>query len=235
MQSVADLTGAEHPLLVDAGTRLIQELEGARAGVQGGGVLYEQHLTYAERAQELGTLLDSARVLAQMQRYAHAFTILRAALEHHVFDQLIMHARKYTLAFTGVSQPEWDQWQIDRANGALWTKEIVGWEYRKGNPLITYVGRFNAAAPRETLSAYYFLMREYDPFHGRASEQRFLLPHFTSKAQQREWAAQSQKLYSEHLGWRALVEGLSLKVSSARAIAFVSASTTDSSARSLIL
>jgi hypothetical protein len=96
-----------------------------------------------------------------------------------------MLARQYNLASTGVSEPEWDQWQIDRANGEPWTKQILGWEYRKGNPLITFAGGFNAGKPRETLSACYFLIGEYDPFYGRASEQRFLIPHFTLPAARR--------------------------------------------------
>jgi hypothetical protein len=100
----------------------------AREGVETGRVAYAQHFDYAERVSAMGDLLDSALILVCRGKYGHAFNLLRSALEHHAFDLLYMLGRKHTIAFTGISEDDWKEWEADRARGEPWTRHIVNCE-----------------------------------------------------------------------------------------------------------
>ena len=63
----------EHAELIETAESLIRELLASRDGVQGGKVLYAQHLEYAERAQALAEVLRSVLFLTELNRYEAAF------------------------------------------------------------------------------------------------------------------------------------------------------------------
>jgi hypothetical protein len=132
-------------------------------------------------------------VLTELNRYEAAFALLRGALEHQVFDQLLMLGRLHTVVITGISAAEWSMWEQERRAGAAWTKHISTWDYNRGNPRLTYSGFRNEKNPDEVLSLYYFLREQYDPFQGRAAEQHLFNPAFSAIKDHKQWAEQSQK------------------------------------------
>jgi len=205
-----DPYSTEHAELIETAESLIRELLASRDGVQGGKVLYAQHLEYAERAQALAEVLRSVLFLTELNRYEAAFALLRGALEHQIFDQLLMLGRLHMVVITGISAADWSMWEQERRAGAAWTKHISTWDYNSGNPRLTYSGFRNEKNPDEVLSLYYFLREQYDPFQGRAAEQHLFNPTFSAIKDHKQWAEQSQRVWGTYLKWDNLVANLRL-------------------------
>src|SRR5580704_16967786 len=113
MWSMQDQLAADHSALLTASQNLITTLTDTTLITDPAGLSYKQHRMYGDRAASLARLLDTALVLTAINRYAHAFVLLRAALEHHLFDEVLMRATLHRVRYTAVSQKEWARWEAD--------------------------------------------------------------------------------------------------------------------------
>ena len=210
MWSMQDQLAADHSALLAASQNLITTLTDTTLITDPAGLSHEQHRMYGDRAASLARLLDSALVLTAINRYAHAFVLLRAALEHHLFDEVLMRATLYRVRYTAVSQKEWARWEADRVAGKDWTQQIEDWSYNNGNPTIVFRNPFLDVDPTQTLALFYFLGGEYDPFQGPKGQQKQFIPDFSPVAHQEKYAEQMQRIHGAYLGWDDILANLKL-------------------------
>lgn len=202
---------SDHPTLVGLAEQVVAHLIAAPEKVTAqDDSLFLPHREYAERAASLGRYLESALKLAASHAYAEAFCLERAALERLVSDQLYMLAQKYTVQYVHVARDEWDRWEDARHRGDAGTDHVIHAAYKDGNPQVTYSGFHSQVPGGPTLSVYYFLEKDYDPFQGSASEQKLLIPEFVRHRDHVRRAKTVQNLYGHYLGWDDLLANLEL-------------------------
>ena len=160
----------------------------------------------------LSLVLDSALLLNESGLYTTALPVLRVAFEHQVFDSLLFLANKHEVVVQGVSTAQWKQWQIDQQNGESWTNDVEKWSYKSGNVLVTWKGPWVKGDPddRYTLSIYYGLYVQNDPFVGPQSHQSFLSRDFMNVDDHVELAKTYEDMRSRRLGWDHLKNHLTL-------------------------
>ncbi len=203
----------EHPILLASVVDVLAELRGFRARLRPGRVAHRQHEEFAERALSLEMYLSSALHLAGEDQYLPAFAVLRAALEHHLTDRLLFVGRRYKRVLTGISRETYEQWRAEWKRSEAWTEDIVKLEWRDGTVIIVRSGLHPETGTRRrarrTLSIYYFILQDFDPFVGRPEEQRYLARGFTPLEQHDRHAREQQRLYGESLRLNGIKSNLS--------------------------
>jgi hypothetical protein len=190
----------EHPTLLQTATEVIADLHGFQARLRRRRVAHVQHDEFAERARSFAIYLSSALRLATADEYISAYAVLRSALEHHLTDRLLFLGNRYTQQYTRVKKADYEQLERERARGKPGTENIVRvtysdgtmWVVRSGLHLRDGMGRSRP----QTLSIYYFLLDEFDPFVGRPSEQKHLSRGFTPVEDRVRHAQEQQRRYA---------------------------------------
>jgi hypothetical protein len=156
--------------------------------------------------------LESSLYLAVQGEYMPAFAVVRAALEHHLMDRLLFLGRRYKRVLTGVKKATYEEWLGDWKGKKPGTEDIVKLEWRNGTVVVVRTGLHPTGGKKgpsgRTLSIYYFLLEDFDPFVGRPEEQRYLARGFTSIEQHIRHAANKQRLYGESLRWDGIKSNL---------------------------
>ena len=203
----------EHAGLLAHARALLDDLAFLKGSVVSGEVSYEQHRTYGKRAAACAEQLEAALILTETNRYGAAFCLLRPALEQLVFDRLLCLGNRYVQRIKGVSETTFEQWKADRKAGADWAKNVLRMERYSDNTVrIEFRGvtLSDAANSEQTLSIYFFLLHEYQPFVPPAKELPFLLPDFGDKEQQQEHSRTQHEIYHTSLRWPQLLSNLRL-------------------------
>lgn len=155
---------------------------------------------FAERARSLAIYLSSALRLAAADEYISAFAVLRSALEHQLTDRLLFVANRYKRQYTQVKKADYRRLEKERAQGRPGTEDITRITYSDGTMWIVRSGphvRNEAGRPlRRTLSIYYLLLEEFDPFVGRPAEQQYLARGFTPIEHRVAHAREQQRAYA---------------------------------------
>lgn len=202
----------EHLVLLESATAVLTDLGDFRTRLRPGRVAHAQHDDFAERALSLRMYLVSALDLAFRNEYLPAFAVLRAALEHHLTDRLLFLARRYKRVLTGVKKATYEQWVAEWESSKPGTEDITKLEWKNGTVVIVRTGLHPTGGKKgpsgRTLSIYYFLLQDFDPFVGRPEEQRYLARDFTSLDQHVKHAANQQRLYGESLRWDGIKSNL---------------------------
>lgn len=191
---------------------LLADLGSFGSRLRPGRVAHAQHGDLAERAVSLRMYLESSLYLAVQSEYMPAFAVVRAALEHHLTDRLLFLGRRYKRVHTGVKKATYEEWLGDWKGKKPGTEDIVRLEWRNGTVVVVRTGLHPTGGKKgpsgRTMSIYYFLLQDFDPFVGRPEEQRYLARGFTSIDQHIRHAANQQRLYGESLRWDGIKSNL---------------------------
>jgi hypothetical protein len=209
----SDLFEAEHSGLLSHARALLSDLTTIEARIVTGEISYEQHRTYVRRADALASQLSAALALAANNHYSAAFCLLRPALEQLMFDRLLCLGNRYVQKIPDVPEGRFKQWQAERKAGAEWAKDVLRMERdAKGSVRIELRGLrpIDSDSPDLTLSIYFFLLLEYQPFVASAKEHRMLLPESGNYEQQQRYAKAQHEMYHTSLRWPQLLSNLRL-------------------------
>jgi hypothetical protein len=167
-------------------------------------VHYYEHDVLAERALSLELYLSSALRLCQEDQYLPAFALLRVALEHHLTDRLLFVARRYKQVFIKQKKTDYEKLRRDWHSQRPGTEDIADIKWKDGTVVIIRTGVYAEGGPRgprsRTLSIYYLLLHEFDPFVGRPQEQAHLARGFTPIEHRVEHAQRQRGIY-RRLRW----------------------------------
>jgi hypothetical protein len=190
----------EHAALLHTATDVVADLREFQRRLRRGRVAHFQHDVFAERARSLSIYLSSALRLAIADEYISAYAVLRAALEHHLTDRLLFFANRYKQQYTRVKKADYQRLAREHAQGRPGTEEIVRITYSDGTMWVVRSGlhlRDEAGGSRrQTLSIYYFLLNDFDPFIGRPGEQAHLSRGFTPAEHRIRNAQDQQRMYA---------------------------------------
>jgi hypothetical protein len=190
----------EHALLLRAATAVVDDLHNVEGRLLHGRVWHFEHGEFAERARSLAIYLSSALRLADADEYLSAYAVLRAALEHHLTDRLLFLANRYKQTYANVKKADYLRLEKDRANGRAGTEDIVDIRYTGGTMVVVRSGLHlphdGGKSRRRTLSVYYFLLNDFDPFAGRPSEQKHLSRGFSLIEERVRNAQEQQRTYA---------------------------------------
>jgi hypothetical protein len=210
--TLVSVLAREHATLLQMGSAVVADLHGFEGRLRRRLVVHFQHDVFAERARSLAIYLSSALRLADADEYISAFAILRAALEHHLTDRLLFVGNRYTQQYTGVKKPDYEQLEMDRAQGRPGTENIIRVHYDSGTMVVVRSGLHMhdeaGRRRRQTLSIYYFLLDQFDPFVGTPDEQQHLSRGFTKVEDRIRHAEEQQGIYGRQLRWRGLKANL---------------------------
>ena len=199
---------SEHGPLLAVAESLIEQLSQLSGRIDAlGDVWQHQHTVFADRCSALGEYLSASVALATSELYAPAFCVLRGALEHHVFDLLLMLADRYEQTFIGVTRQGFADFEASLLDAA--NIDILSHSYKGGTLKIVRRGvRFEDSD--EILSMYYGLLEQVDPFIGTKSEQAELDPHFSDLSLREQFAQRNEDTRAGRLGWAHLIRNLIL-------------------------
>lgn len=187
----------DHGDLPDHAVRLVERLETIRSQFVFGRVGHDQHSKYAERAGLLAEHLSAAMLLSEHRRYAPALVAVRTGLEHHLADRLLFLANRYLQVYpvkkSGVAAEE-------RRLAALQAgprPDIARWGMKDGRMNVIVRGLYpeGSLGRAATLSPYYFVGDEYDPFTGRPKNIHRLAGAFRPIGERRKWAEQARSVW----------------------------------------
>ncbi len=202
-KNLDDAFAQEHPGLLQSAISLIRELEtfGRRLQPEGN-VSHVQHYDFAARALALRLYLKPALDLAANAEYMSAFAILRSALEHHLVDRLIFLATRYKTVHEGVPKADFDKLYADWKAKKPALQYIVDLQWMNGTVVIIQSGLHPESGDSSiTVSRFYFLLQDFDPFIGHPTQQEFLAQDFWPEGQHKQYAEEQQGLYSRYLSW----------------------------------
>jgi hypothetical protein len=190
----------EHATLLGTATDVVADLHAFQGRLRRGRIAHFQHDVFAERARSLSIYLSSALRLAAADEYISAYAVLRAALEHHLTDRLLFVGNRYKQQYTGVKKADYERLVRDHAQGRPGTENIVRITYSDGTMWVVRSGLHPRDEPGssrgQTLSIYYFLLDEFDPFVGHPREQQHLSRGFMPVEDRISHAQELQLMYA---------------------------------------
>ena len=165
----------DHGTLPGHAEQLLAILENIERFSVHGRVGHGQHTDYARRVTRLAHHLRAVLSLNESHHYASALVVVRAALEHHLMDRLILLAQHRIVTYTKAKKADAARWEADiralQANPD--GSDIVGWfwdpPYRGGHLNVIHRGLHTDKSKKgrgQTISMWYFEADRYDPFVG---------------------------------------------------------------------
>jgi hypothetical protein len=201
----------EHLELLETAGAVLEDLRDFERRLRHGRVQHSQHGEFAERARSLAIYLSSALRLTFAEEYTSAYAVIRAALEHHLTDRLLFVGNRYMQQYNGVKKADYQQLERDRAQRRPGTEEIIRTAYSDGTMWVVRSGIHprdpGGRRRRQTLSIYYFLLDQFDPFVGPPRDQKHLARGFTPVEHRLRNAQEQQRTYSA-LRWPELKANL---------------------------
>jgi hypothetical protein len=182
----------DHELLPTHADRMVARLEDIEALSVHGRVGHQQHTDYARRVRRLAHHLRAVMSLTESYHYPSALVVVRAALEHHLMDRLILLANRHIVTYTKAKKADAAKWEADIR--ALQTKgsDIAGsfWD-RAGHLNVVHRGLHSGKSKKgrgQTISLWYFEADTYDPFVGPKWYAARLARPFWEKRQMQKFA-----------------------------------------------
>jgi hypothetical protein len=115
-------------------------------------------------------------------------------------DRLLFVGNRYKQQFAGVKKADYQRLKRERAQGRPGTEHIIDITYSDGTMWVVKSGlhlRDGEGRPRrQTLSIYYFLLGDFDPFVGHPRDQQYLSRGFTPVDDQVSHAQEQQRNYA---------------------------------------
>ena len=171
------------------------------------------HMDHEKRVRQLADHLRAVLLLNAGHQYASALVVLRAALEHHLMDRLILLANRYVETYTGIKQK--DRQAEDAKLEALRARDrpdIARWWWDDGGGLnVVYRGLHSAKSKKgrgQTISHYYFRIDRFDPFTGGKKHAARLAAPFWRKAHREDWANESAATWRRYFAYDTIRKNL---------------------------
>lgn len=202
-------TGSQE--LRDVATQVVAHLGSLRSGLRHrDDTMHWQHVDFCERAAVFAEYVDSALMLGDRGRFAHAFAILRSALDHWAADLVTMLGDRFVQLFPNATDEMLHdavrRWRAGEMPSVVEEPQRVG---KNGSKLrVVRRGLTSADGDDPTvLHPLYFEARSYDPFYGPPDDQ----PHFADWfADTKDHAIEQRQRYNAFFQWGALVDSLVL-------------------------
>lgn len=161
----------DHGTLPAHAERMLRLLETIGSRGSSGDVAHIQHMEHAKRAGQLAHHLRAALLLSDARYYPSALVVIRAALEHHLMDRLILLANRYIVVYSNAKEKEAARWDADlRAAQAKDGSDIHSWFWDREHHLnVVRRGLHSDKSKKgrgQTISNYYFEIDRFDPFLG---------------------------------------------------------------------
>jgi len=180
---------AEHSPLVAACRTLLDDLSVGTSRLRPGRRADHRHYDYVDRLDLLAGTLRVALDLITLNEYPSAFAVLRSGLEHHLIDRLIFLANRlhyrYTVPRGGVMAEE----ARLRLLQATTRPDILRWKVKKREfaVIISGIHETGRVGKPPTISPYWYMSDQYDPFTGKRQHQsrlarQFVAPRFLRRA-----------------------------------------------------
>jgi hypothetical protein len=160
----------DHGMLPGHAERLLRRLETIESLSVHGRVGHQQHNDYAQRVHQLAHHLRAVLQLNESGQYASALVVVRAALEHHLMDRLILLANRHIVTYTKAKRKDAARWEADIRALQAKGSDISGWFWDRDRHLnVVHRGLHTAKSKKgrgQTISLWYFEADRYDPFVG---------------------------------------------------------------------
>jgi hypothetical protein len=205
--------GVDHEQLGASAIQLVDAVGSLRQRLISEGSAYMQHYDCADRARQLASHLRGALALSELHLYPSAFSVIRTAFEHHVFDRLLFLARWLVHVVEGVDGDEFARMQSQVASGENGI-ESVEWLGKPAKGKVRVVRRgvpvtpAGATEPEYDLSVYHAVIEHHMPLVGRPSDQEFLDDGLSTVEERTELAHRQRELYRRYLRWESLKQAL---------------------------
>jgi hypothetical protein len=202
----------EHDVLTGHTLRLLDDLDGLSGRLAPRRVDHVHHREFADRAALLGDHLRGALELAVAHRYTSAFVVVRTCLEHHLLDRLVFLATRFTQTYpVPLDKVEEEERRLAKVKATRPDLRRVDIKRHKSGAevMLTFSGYHaeGRSGRPPTISRWYFLLDEYDPFAGAPSRVTKLVAPFRDFEGMRRWAKESQDLWERYLKTRRLLDG----------------------------
>ena len=159
----------DHGTLPAHADRMVSILESVETYTIHGSVGHMQHIDHAKRLHQLAHHLRAILRLNESGHYPSALVVVRAALEHHLMDRLILLANRHIVTYTKAKRKDAARWEYDiralQANGS----DIAGWFWDEAGLNVVHRGLHSNKSKKgrgQTISSWYFEADRFDPFVG---------------------------------------------------------------------
>jgi hypothetical protein len=159
----------DHGALPAHADRLVSTLEAIDTFTVPGRVGHMQHGDHAKRLHQLAHHLRAILRLNESHHYASGLVVVRAALEHHLMDRLILLANRHIVTYTKAKKKGAARWEADiralQASGS----DIAGWFWDQAGLNVVHRGLHSNKSKKgrgQTISSWYFEADRFDPFVG---------------------------------------------------------------------
>ena len=205
-------TEDDHGDLPGHAEQLVERLVRLRRQFTQGHVAHHQHSEFADRSALLAHQLRAAMALSESGYYAPAFVAIRTALEHHLADRLLFLANRYLQVYP-VRKPDIAAEESRLAALKAGPRpDIARWwpDNGKMNVLVRGLYPTGSLGRGWTLSPYYFVIDQYDPFTGRPKDVHQLAGAFLPIGERRKWATEARSLWESLFTYEKLKRNLRL-------------------------
>ena len=159
----------DHGTLPAHADRLLTMLESIENWTVHGDVGHMQHMDHAKRLQELAHHLRAVLQLNDSRHYPSALVIVRAALEHHLMDRLILLANRHIVTYTKAKKADAARWEADIVALQARGSDVAGWFWDQAGLNVVHRGLHSAKSTKgrgQMISSWYFEADRFDPFVG---------------------------------------------------------------------
>lgn len=157
----------DHGMLPGHAERLLRRLDTIESLSVHGRVGHQQHNDSAQRVHQLAHHLRAVLQLDESRHYASALVVVRAALEHHLMDRLILLANRYIVTYTKAKKWDAARWEADIRALQAKGSDISGWFWDQAGLNVVHRGLHTAKSRKgrgQTISLWYFEADRFDPF-----------------------------------------------------------------------
>ncbi len=111
--------------------------------------------------------LRAVQQLSESRHYVSALVVVRAALEHHLMDRLILLANRRIVTYTKAKKKDAARWEADIRALQAKGSDIAGWFWDAAGLNVVHRGLHSARSKKgrgQTISLWYFEADNFDPF-----------------------------------------------------------------------
>ncbi len=203
----------DHGPLPEHAERLLVILETIGTHSVHGKVGHHQHTEFERRVAQLAQHLRAAQLLSDHRLYPSALVVIRAALEHHLMDRLILLANRYVVVHTNAKEKDKAKWDAElEAAQAADASDIDTWFWDREHHLnVVRRGLHSDKSKKgrgQVVSNYYFEIDHYDPFLGPKWHSHRLAAPFWEKSVITQLADEQRSRWKYLFRWSAVMKAL---------------------------
>ncbi len=169
-----------------------------------------RHSDYVDRLDLLTQTLHVALDLVRINEYQGAFVVLRTALEHHLLDRLVFLANRLQFRYRVKNRDIAAEHARLRSLKGSTRPDIVRWKETQGwfTVIITGIHETGRIGKPPTISPYWLMLQQYDPFTGKERHQARLTRQFIPPRLHRRAASEARELWKSRFSPSGLTRSL---------------------------